>query len=34
MTHVWPKLCGFVYYNVQYVLFIVAYKEDKEKVHY
>jgi len=25
MTHVWHKLCGFIYYNVQYVMFIVAY---------
>jgi len=25
MTHVWDKLCGFIYYNVQYVVFIVAY---------
>jgi hypothetical protein len=24
MTHVWGKLCGFVHYNVQYVMFIVA----------
>ncbi len=25
MTHVWGKLCGFIDYNVQYVVFIVAY---------
>ncbi len=25
MTHVWGKLCGFIDYSVQYVVFIVAY---------
>jgi len=25
MTHVWGKLCGFIDYNVQYVVFIVTY---------
>jgi len=25
MIHVWGKLCGFIHYNVQYVMFIVAY---------
>jgi hypothetical protein len=23
MTHVWGRLCGFIHYNVQYVVFIV-----------
>ncbi len=25
MARVWGKLCGFIHYNVQYVVFIVAY---------
>jgi hypothetical protein len=25
MTHVWGKLCDFINYNVQYVVFIVQY---------
>jgi hypothetical protein len=25
MNYVWDKLCGFVHYSVQYVVFIVAY---------
>jgi len=24
MTHIWDKLCGFVHYNVLYVMFIVT----------
>jgi len=29
MTCVWIKLCGFIHYNVQYVVFIVAYSTQK-----
>ncbi len=25
MIHVWAKLCRFIHYNVQYVVFVVAY---------
>jgi hypothetical protein len=25
VTHVWGKLCGFIHYNLQYVMFMVVY---------
>jgi hypothetical protein len=28
-ANVWDKLCGFIHYNVQYVMFIMAYLSSK-----
>jgi len=25
MAHVWDKLCGYLYYGLKYIMFIVAY---------